>query len=727
MTPFPADNLAWILSSGLLIADFVYSSGADQISLEDMGPVLHGDLLLVTHAVGSCLDQLHRLRLGQGDVLLHEIWPVDSFSRYQSVRGSKPRVFVANAGWVTEGVPGRKIAAVVVDGMHPRTLSRAPTMLQRMEEIRIAVIVSPPLLERELAEFGYPEKARVWLWDPEAQRTVAECISKGVNVCPEITERLVWICDDQEVDEALAEVHDLLGASQREARKDFPPLWSAWSIYHRLRQLAVPLPQLEDSACEAWGAVPIRKRLALLKEEWPQEVAVEARWRGILEGLERVYDLLLKRQEPAKFWGVAERVEDRLNESDSPLRVVVPSEREVALLSIQLGHIVDGWFDAQHGDRVEVVSAKGESRRLAAGEHRETLIVGFRVGSLRHLDLYPFCSTEVLAYPYEADVDEAQQDRMYAFAESHQEDLHRCQFLSTLQFPASNVKEAPISPRPMIVIAGHTENRMRKARSPLLDPTALDLERLAASGMPQDWDEDPTRDAEPTDGIQHDRSSYVEVFFDDGRRVKYVTWQGVDVYSPGTGQIQRLEAVRLQRGMQIVSMVDGVYERLYDRLLEALQEKLSPYYIMTLELWEQAKATALQKHHGNRAELHRQLEQRGLQVDYHAVVALFRQGEFEGLAPQKYSDMRIIADYSGRYPNQAMIKLTFRVIQTERGRRRSAGRALHSLLRAIVQGNGYEQAIASARQLGNQIGEVFAAVQVRQVDRVRIVNAGDHR
>ncbi len=727
MSLFPGENLACVLASGLLISDFVASSAAGLDVSQKMGLMLHGDLLLVTHAVGISLERLKHIRLGDGNVSLQEIWPIESFSHYKPVIGTKPRMFVANIGWVGDGVPGRRIGAVVVDAMHPRTLSRLPGLLEHMAHVPIAVVVVPPLVEYELLNLGYPERTRVWLWDPAAQSAVAKFIPSWRAACPTNSERLIWICDDSEVDVALADVHELLAHVQRDARRDHSLIWSAWSIYHRLRQLAVPLSQLEDSAYQTWGAVPVKKRLVWLKEECPQEVAVEAKWRGIVEGLGKVYELLLERQEPSKFWGVAERVSNNLVHGDSSLRVVMPSEREVALLSIQLGDLVDDWFEALSTGRVEVVSAKSESRHLAAGEERRTLLLGFRAGFQRHLDLYPNHSTEVLTYPYEADVDETQQDQIYGFAESLQGDNYRCEILTALRLPSCGDGTATVSLRPRISVAGYTENRVRKVRASLLDPTALDLQKLAASGIKPDWQEDIMRHTDDVEGIPREYGRCVVVRFEDGTEIDYPPWQNIDVYHPGTEQIQRHTAGELLVGMQVVSMVDGVYERLYDRLLEALHAKVSPYHRMMLALWDEAKFALLAKHKGNRTILFQQLEERGLHIGYSAVVSLFREDELEGIAPQQYSDMKVIAECSGKYANSAMIKLTFRVIQEERARRRNAGKALHSLLRAIIQGHGYEQAIVSARQLGNEIGEVFAAVQVRVVAAVRIVDLGEKK
>ena len=271
MVPHPENELSWVIPSTLLILDLVRKQTPQALAL------LKGDLLLVTNASGTALTELQRVNLG--GILLKEIWRVDSYSRYKRSVGSKPAVFVANVGWVSEGIPDRHIGAVVINGMHPRTLNKAPGVLANIKDVPLSFVICPPLLEHELKDLGYPEKAEVWLWDPVAQHRTSELLSVPSCVDLSIPERNIWICSDPDIDGPLSEVHDLLAACQREAKKMFPPLWGAWSIYHRLRQLAVPLSQFEDSAYDAWGAVTIRKRLGFLVSEWPEEPAIEARWR----------------------------------------------------------------------------------------------------------------------------------------------------------------------------------------------------------------------------------------------------------------------------------------------------------------------------------------------------------------------------------------------------------------------------------------------------------------
>lgn len=122
MTPPPAENLPRVVAAGLLMSHLVHQLAPERVPPEEAGPLLEGDLLLVTHAVGVAIEELRQLRLGK--ILLHEVWPVESYSRYTPVMDERPRVFVANIGWVLDSLPGQRLSALVIDATHPRTLSR---------------------------------------------------------------------------------------------------------------------------------------------------------------------------------------------------------------------------------------------------------------------------------------------------------------------------------------------------------------------------------------------------------------------------------------------------------------------------------------------------------------------------------------------------------------------------------------------------------------------------
>lgn len=212
MAPPPTSNHSYTVAAGLLVADFFHRK-APGLSPEEAGPLLDGDLLLVTHAVGQSLELLRTLRLG--DQKLQDIWFIDSFSRYRTLPGRGPRVFVANAGWILDGLPKSRIAGVIVDATHPRTSVILPKIMDKLDNSRLLIIVSLPLLEDELKDLGYPDKIAVWLWDPEAKRAIEECVSgrSAATLIP--SRRHIWICANPEVDLALAEIHELLASMQK--------------------------------------------------------------------------------------------------------------------------------------------------------------------------------------------------------------------------------------------------------------------------------------------------------------------------------------------------------------------------------------------------------------------------------------------------------------------------------------------------------------------------------
>lgn len=736
MAPPPCEFLGCVIATGLLLADFVHRNAPGNVPEGEAGPLLDGDLLVITHSVGETVDRLKSLKLG--DETLQEYWFVDSYSRYFHSGSPKARVFVANPGWVMDGVPSRRICGMVIDATHPRTLSKVPHLLEKVPNKQLQIVVSSPLLKNELADMGYQEKARLWLWDPEAKKKIDEIISsRSTSSLSHSTKRSIWVCKDSALDEILARVHDLLAGCRSLAENPSHSVREAWSIYHRLRQFSVPLAQFEDSTFKVWGSMPLRKRLERLRTEWPDTVPVELRWPGILEELEKAYEIIKGQDYPSKFYAIAERAQAHLTGRSEPLRIVVPTEHETSILNFNMNILLEGWLKAQKEGRLEVVSAKEEARRVSMGEAKTTLLVGTRVGAQRYLDVYPSFHTEVIAYPYEADLDLAYQDRSYEFVEGMQDDRKRTDILVGLGLKPGSSEDAGKSVRPTVEIAGSVETLVRKSRIFMPDPKALDLDRLVGSGIPASWDEDVHVDPENREAAGRRSGREVFVSFTNGRKVTYMEWQTVDVYHPGTEDTRRYKASALTPGMRVVRLVDSNYDSLFDRLLEALQARLGVYTKMILELWEQSKAAVLRKHDYNRAAIYNALLPKGLQIEYSAMLAWFRMEQHsaqldlgfsassgsslqEAIGPQKFSNMKIVAEHSGLYPDENMIRETFAAIEEERQRRRKAGKALHQLLRAIASGTGYDKALEEARKLDAKVADVLAAVDVQEIIDVQL-------
>ena len=88
---------------------------------------------------------------------------------------------------------------------------------------------------------------------------------------------------------------------------------------------------------------------------------------------------------------------------------------------------------------------------------------------------------------------------------------------------------------------------------------------------------------------------------------------------------------------------------------------------------------------------------------------------------EQFIDSRILANVSGCYPNESLLVRTFRCIQHHRGQNRQAGKALRALLRAILTGDGYEEALEGARKFDAAVGDVLTAVELLEVRSVRSI------
>jgi hypothetical protein len=120
----------------------------------------------------------------------------------------------------------------------------------------------------------------------------------------------------------------------------------AWGTYHKLRQLSVPLVALEEERREAYRTLTIRERIQELEEQPPEArgpvgTYLDARWPGIVTALTVLYESLLRRREPAKFYTLASVV-DHFIENRLPsdnLRIVAPTRHEGNMLATLLGDI----------------------------------------------------------------------------------------------------------------------------------------------------------------------------------------------------------------------------------------------------------------------------------------------------------------------------------------------------------------------------------------------------
>src|SRR5207249_4542682 len=154
---------------------------------------------------------------------------------------------------------------------------------------------------------GYPTNASVWFWDPQAQRDADALVGARMGEEPMPRNRTVWVCGQDDAGAAILEtVHGRLNEILKQAAgQPVPGLMEAWGIYHKLRQLTVPLAQLEQLDGNAWGGSLKRRVDALATIAGHGNPIWDAGWRGLAGVVAQAYDGFVKREEPAKFGVIA--------------------------------------------------------------------------------------------------------------------------------------------------------------------------------------------------------------------------------------------------------------------------------------------------------------------------------------------------------------------------------------------------------------------------------------
>jgi hypothetical protein len=505
----------------------------------------------------------------------------------------------------------------------------------------------------------------------------------------------------------------------------------AWGAYHKLRQLSVPLVALEEERREAYQTLTIQERIQELEDQPPESRGavgsyLDARWPRVISVLKALYETLLRRKEPAKFYTLASVVEEFIENrlpSDS-LRIVAPTAHEGNMVAILLGDIVGAWPEALQSGAVSLTTIKEEPRLIAEGSLRQTVLLGFRTSETRYLDVYPGVPVHVVGYPYEAEVDDKIQQRIHAYIESLQENGPRTVVLKKLglpEAPPSPNERKPDSPpkskRPLTGRRFEVQPRLQQRR--FLEDDAvepLNLQKVIG----QNWFEEiNVSDAGQAQERGRRSLEYCEITDTSGDHYHFPVGRLVHVFRPATEQKERIPAGELEPGMLIVRLVDDPYDDVFQRLIEAIREELDDGAKLALTVWDHAKPAALTKYGGNRMKLHRALEANGLSVEYQAVVGWYRSGEKEIIAPLSREDFEILARTSGLYSDPTLISATFNSIQHDRVVRRTCGRKLSSLLAHLAAGKNYEVALKSADAMGTALEQVAAAVSLREVESVR--------
>jgi hypothetical protein len=731
--PNATQSLGRFLAVSLLLADFVKRNAGQNA-------VIGGDLLLVTQQIRNCVNLLRDVGVSHRSqkLAITEFWPIEVLSQYAPPADSKPRVFVANPGWSSMLGQRQAFGSVVIDASHPRTSNHLEALLKQ-PSIAFApkqILVIPPWEHDRIEALSEPNRPSdlIWAWDPAAVEAIEELLGGKSLLPPKKSERVIWLSSDAEVEDQLIELHSLLVGAMK-AGKGFVPrgVLGAWATYHRLRQLSVPLIALEEERRGAYQTLTIKERIRELEDEPPEArgavgTYLDTNWPRVISAFKDLYEILLHRKEPAKFYTLASIVEEFLESrtASDRLRIVAPTAHEGNMIVSLLGEIVSNWPDALQTGAVSLTTIKEEPRLIAEGSVQQTVLLGFRASETRYLDVYPGIPVHLVAYPYEAEVDDKIQRRIHASIESLQENGPRTIVLKQLRLDTGLTSQSdpfqnpggPKSKRPETHRRFEMQPRPQQRR--FLDDEVVEPLNLQKMIGPNWFDEIHVSRANQTSGNRDQRSlEYCEISDTLGDQYRFPVSQLVDVFRQATEQKERLPAGELEPGMVIVVLVDDPYEDIFQRLLEAIHEQQDIGARMALALWQHAKAAVLTKYSGNRMKLHRSLEANGLSVDYGAVVGWYRSGEDEIIAPLRRQDFEIVARASGLYSDVTRIDATFNCIQHERVSRRTWGRKLGRLLSHLAAGQHYEVALESADAIGSALEQIAAAVTLREVDSVR--------
>ena len=212
-------------------------------------------------------------------------------------------------------------------------------------------------------------------------------------------ERLLWLSEDDEVDQTLAGLHQVLVGAMRVGGGRVPSrCWRPVGVPSVSVARRAPRPSrrseeegLSHSHSQRANRGDRReftecKRPTRLRPLWPRP--------QITETLANALRAFHRCKDPAKFYTLGLLSRKRSGARPQTLRtcrfrIVVPTVHEKTMLAAQLGDLVDGWSDWLQAGRVSITTVREEPRLIAEGSCCPSILLGFRTSETRHLDVYP--------------------------------------------------------------------------------------------------------------------------------------------------------------------------------------------------------------------------------------------------------------------------------------------------------------------------------------------------
>lgn len=626
-------------------------------------------------------------------------------------------LLIANPGRALKGGPTlRGLRALVIDASHPRTLQHVPALLSHPDLVQIPLrIIVGPLHESLL---GGGTGRMNWLWDPSAMAQVHALLTPGAIPAPGWARRKYWLAGNAAIDAKFAEAEGLLSEATRlGGTAALPEIIEAWGVLSAAKGLTVPLEQAE----RAWHNSPrgerLKDRIELLRRATPAANGelrhfLAMHWAGICQALGEAYDLLAAAGVSPKFFTLIDALDQFSERRDLPLRVITPTDAEAPLLASRLAEIDADLAGAIDAGIVEILPQREESKRVAEGLIRTTVLTGARSSRYRHLDLFTSREVHVVAYPSEGVRDRQRLERAYGRWLPIADGQRARVALQLKLTPALDTTRNPWRPPTIELYSSETAAPVTRAME--LPQASLDVAWAALDDTPTE----SVASANPA-GVTFPRGNFTIVDTDDGR-ISIPVRRFVDVYRPHTEKLVRLPIHEVAAGDFLVVLLDDECDTIFQRMCEIGNRRRPALNTVNLERWNVAKSRIYHRYDGMTQRIYHILEDR-LSVSYQALTGWFgsdREDEGERLAPLNENDFKLIATLSGIYRDEEDMHTTFRSIHEERVNRRKLGRQLRSALKSLARGQQFEHALRTSEALNSDAEEVMHAIELREVARL---------
>jgi hypothetical protein len=443
----------------------------------------------------------------------------------------------------------------------------------------------------------------------------------------------------------------------------------------------------------------------------------------LLESLSEAYENL-KGDEPSKFWPIAFLVDKLISDNfPSPLLVICSTHIEGNILIKNLGALNSRLYDFLHPEGITFDTPKSLAGYSNRHNHR-ILVSGTLSAKWRYLNT-AISDLDVIVYPHEIPSDtyalESQISKVLSLSSSQ----NRYTFLSNLNLSA--IKHIVNPPAEDFDSAKyiHIETVTDDAIPTRYPYTRRDVDLNALSSPDWAWDAEDLTYVPPLQtntgytnrykifsNISDIEGPKVIITLDGNERIAVPFGQIFDVYRPITEEIEELVSESIESGDILVLVQDSNYYRLFDRIVEALENH--PNFTLMgvwLKLWGVIKQELLTDCQNDISCLHKKLTQRGVEISEQSVRNWYR----GIMAPGDENIMFLMLEMSSNKSGSSNKSKIRDALGHVRGMRRAAGRRIRE---AIKQTAISKQPERFTNALDIALEDVIAACSTRRVQSV---------